>query len=146
MKEKTRTRTPLTHIRKVKENLTLASTMEQRKMLKWQTKWSGSKKLELKKYFEKKKERKGVHLAIEFWSFKAKFHFAGWPLKSLEQEHQCDDRMVSTISSIYSDFGLQLQGYPQIFFFKIEVIDQLIIQLRGNELWKIEWNDKNLIG
>ena len=36
--EKTRTRTPLTHIRKVKENLMLASTMEQRKMLKWQTK------------------------------------------------------------------------------------------------------------
>ena len=64
--EKTRTRTPLTHITKVKENLTLASTMEQRKMLKWQTKWSGSKKLELKKNFEKKKERKGVHLAIEF--------------------------------------------------------------------------------
>ena len=46
--EKTRTRTPLTQIRKVKENLTF-STMEQRKMLKWQTKWSGSIKVRTKK-------------------------------------------------------------------------------------------------
>ena len=61
--EKTRTRTPLTNIRKVKENLTLASTMEQRKMLKWQTKWSGSKKLELKKYFVKKERKKGSPLS-----------------------------------------------------------------------------------
>ena len=61
--EKTRTRTPLTHISMVKENLTLASTMEQRKMLKWQTKWSGSKKLELKKYFEKKERKKGSPLS-----------------------------------------------------------------------------------
>ena len=36
--QKTRTRTPLTHIRKVKENSPTASSMEQRKMLKWQTK------------------------------------------------------------------------------------------------------------
>ena len=47
-------------------------------------------------------------------------------------------QMVSTISSINSVSGLQLQGYPQLFIylfiFKIEVIDQLIIQLRGNEL------------
>ena len=80
--KKTRTHTPLNHIRKVKENLTLASTMEQRKMLGvvWYmfsynnfqflsacTKHplkvadkSGMaiKKLELKKYFEKRRRRK----------------------------------------------------------------------------------------
>ena len=36
--EETRTCTSLAHIRKVKENWTLASTIRQRKMLKWQKK------------------------------------------------------------------------------------------------------------
>ena len=71
--EKTRTHTPLIHITKVKENLTLVSTMEQRNVKAFQKKKKNVevadksevavKKLELKKYFEK---RKGVHSTIEF--------------------------------------------------------------------------------
>ena len=60
--EEIRTRSPLIHIRKVKENWTLASTMEQKKNVKVADKSGVAvKKLELKKKFWKKeKEREST--------------------------------------------------------------------------------------
>ena len=107
-------------------------------------------------FFEKKK--RWVRSAIPFWPDKAPFcgtiNEEYWPGTSfwrpggmvlMGDSTYRIFQMVSTISSINSGSGLQLQEHPQLFIYffikRIEVSDHKI-KIKINELRKMEWNAK----
>ena len=110
----------------------------------------------------KKKKKGRVRSAIAFWPDKASFcgiiNEEHWPGTSFWRQGGMvlvvvgDSsyrifHMISTISSINSGSGLQLQVHPQLFFLllflflikRIEVSDH---KIKINELRKMEWNAK----
>ena len=112
-----------------------------------------------RKFFKKKKKGR-VRSAIAFWPDKASFcgiineeHWPGtsfWRQGGMVLVGDSSYRifhMISTISSINSGSGLQLQVHPQLFFLllllflikRIEVSDH---KIKINELRKMEWNAK----
>ena len=100
----------------------------------------------------------GVRSALAFWPDKAPFcgifNEEYWPGASfwrqggtvLEGDSTCRIfQMVSTISSINSGSGLQLQEHPQLFiyfFYKKNTAEVSDHKIKINELRKMEWNAK----